>query len=36
MQAQSICIHGDNPSAIAILKAIDAKLEENGVSKASF
>ena len=34
--AQSICIHGDNPAAVAILKAIDQALQEQGVEKKSF
>jgi UPF0271 protein len=34
--AQSICIHGDNPGAVAILKAIDQALQEKGVEKKSF
>jgi UPF0271 protein len=33
MHAHSICIHGDNPRAIEILKAIDAVLIENGIEK---
>lgn len=36
LQAQSICIHGDNISAIAILEAITTKLETNGVQKIHF
>ena len=36
IKADSICIHGDNPNAIEILKAIDKALEVNGISKARF
>lgn len=36
LQAQSVCIHGDNVAAIAILEAITAKLEANGVQKTHF
>jgi len=31
MKAQTYCIHGDNPSAISILKKVSKKLEENGI-----
>ena len=34
--AQSICIHGDNPSAIRILKAIDEALKQQHILKKSF
>ena len=34
--AQSICIHGDNPSAVKILQAIQEALDQNGVLKQSF
>jgi len=33
MQAQSICIHGDNPQAVEILQTINLLLEQNGVIK---
>ncbi len=36
IQAESICIHGDNPKAVMILEAIDAKLKENNILKKSF
>ena len=36
VKAQSICIHGDNPSAIAILEAIDEALGANDIIKKSF
>jgi UPF0271 protein len=31
MEAQTYCIHGDNPSAISILKMLTKILEENGI-----
>lgn len=31
IQANSICVHGDNPSAVAFVKDIRKALEENGV-----
>ena len=31
IQAHSICVHGDNPSAVAFVKDIRKALEENGV-----
>ncbi len=33
VQAQSICIHGDNPSAVAILQALDKAFQEHGIEK---
>ena len=33
VQAQSICIHGDNPSAVGILLQIDQLLKEHGIIK---
>ncbi len=36
ISAQSICIHGDNPKALAILKEIDRKLKQNNIVKRSF
>lgn len=36
INAQSFCIHGDNPIAIEILKEISSRLELNGISKRSF
>lgn len=36
MEVQSICIHGDNPVAVDILKAIDASLSVTGVMKRRF
>lgn len=36
IQAQSICIHGDNPAVIPILSAITAALKEAGIQKVSF
>ncbi len=34
--AQSICIHGDNPIAVSILRTIDTKLKESNILKKSF
>ncbi len=34
--AQSICIHGDNPAALDILKMVDKMLLENKIQKRSF
>lgn len=31
LKAQTYCVHGDNPSAILILKKVSKKLEENGI-----
>ena len=36
LEAESICIHGDNPAAVDILKAIDLALHQNEVAKRSF
>ena len=36
INAQSICIHGDNPSAIYILKKIDERLKEYKIVKRNF
>jgi UPF0271 protein len=36
IDAQTICIHGDNPGAIDILQKIDALLKENNILKKSF
>lgn len=36
IEAQSFCIHGDNPAAISILKKITEQLELNGISKKHF
>ena len=36
LRAESICIHGDNPIAIDILKAIDSKLKANNIAKKPF
>ena len=33
IEAQSICIHGDNPSALGILLQINRLLEQNGISR---
>lgn len=36
IQAQSICIHGDNPSVIPILSAISKALAKAGIQKTGF
>ncbi|MCC9206247.1 LamB/YcsF family protein [Arthrobacter sp. zg-Y769] len=36
MQAESICVHGDTPGAVAMAKAVRAGLENAGVSISSF
>lgn len=36
ISAQSFCIHGDNPSAVNVLKAISRALEQNGIHKKPF
>ena len=34
IEAHSICVHGDNPSAVEFVKNIRAKLESQGVTIA--
>ena len=34
IEAHSICVHGDNPSAVEFVKNIRAKLEGDGVAIA--
>jgi len=36
VQFDTICVHGDEPSAVAMARAVRAKLEENGVTIAPF
>lgn len=36
IQAQSFCIHGDNPAAIDILQRITEQLAEKGITKQAF
>ena len=36
IKAQSFCIHGDNPAAIDILKAITDQLAQSGIEKRAF
>ena len=36
ISAQSLCIHGDNPDAAPILRALNARLKESGVTIAPF
>jgi UPF0271 protein len=32
LEAQTLCVHGDNPSAIDLVKGIRSSLEKDGVS----
>ena len=36
VEAQSICVHGDNPAAVALARALRAKLSANGVELKAF
>ncbi len=36
LEAQSICIHGDNPAAVALLQAIDQSLAQAKITKVAF
>jgi UPF0271 protein len=36
ISAQSLCVHGDNADASAILRALNARLKESGVTIAPF
>ncbi|MDP9203045.1 MAG: LamB/YcsF family protein [Gemmatimonadota bacterium] len=36
ISAQSLCVHGDNPDAASILRALNARLKESGVTIAPF
>jgi UPF0271 protein len=36
ISAQSLCVHGDNPDAAAILRALRARLKESSVTIAPF
>jgi UPF0271 protein len=36
ISAQSLCVHGDNPDAAAILRSLNARLKESGVTIAPF
>ena len=36
IEAQSFCIHGDNPAAIEILSRISKRLSDKGITKAHF
>ena len=36
LAAQSVCIHGDGPGALAMARAVRARLEEAGVVIAPF
>jgi UPF0271 protein len=32
MHAHTICVHGDNPSALALVKAMRGRLEQSGIA----
>ena len=36
LKAQSLCVHGDNPSAIEILETLKQAFAENGIKKQAF
>ncbi|HEX9384022.1 MAG TPA: LamB/YcsF family protein, partial [Gemmatimonadaceae bacterium] len=36
IKAQSLCVHGDNSDAVSILRALNARLKESGVTIAPF
>lgn len=36
IEAQTICVHGDTPGAVDMIKAIRAKLEQAGVTLQAF
>jgi len=36
IKAQSLCVHGDNADAVSILRALNARLKESGVTIAPF
>ena len=36
VRAQSVCIHGDNPAAVAILRELNRAFETNRISKKAF
>jgi len=36
IQPQSICIHGDNPAAVTILKALQIAFDQHGIAKKNF
>jgi UPF0271 protein len=36
ISAQSLCVHGDNPEAASMLRALRARLESAGVTIAPF
>ena len=36
MVAQSLCVHGDNPDAVPMLRELRARLENSGVRIAPF
>jgi 5-oxoprolinase (ATP-hydrolysing) subunit A len=36
ISARSLCVHGDNPAAPAMLRQLKARLEQSGVQIAPF
>ena len=36
VQAQSICVHGDSPGAVAMARAVRAALEADGIAVRPF
>ena len=36
VEIDTICVHGDEPSAVAMARAVRARLEENGIAIAPF
>jgi UPF0271 protein len=36
IQVDTICVHGDEPSAITMARTVRAKLEANGITVAPF
>jgi UPF0271 protein len=36
VRPDSLCVHGDNPHALAIVRAVRARLEAEGITVAPF
>jgi UPF0271 protein len=36
IEADSICVHGDSPDAVAIARQLRARFEQDGISITSF
>lgn len=36
LEADSLCVHGDNPDAVALMRAVRARLEARGITIAAF